>query len=183
MFGDACGQSTDCISKTDNRPFRCQHRSNDAGTHRELSSRARQGRRERRYLALLEAPPLPQTRAFVLNNIQNGNPFFVALAGDEVVGWCDVRRLPFPVHAHRGAFGIGILAEYRGHGLGRTLLGVTLKTAFEAGIVRIEGDVYVDNEQAIAPYDAMGFAREGIIRNAVRVDGEYRDSIMMAIRQ
>ena len=39
--------------------------------------------RERKFLTLLEALPLPQTREFVLNNIQSGNPQFVALERDE----------------------------------------------------------------------------------------------------
>jgi hypothetical protein len=63
--------------------------------------------RERKFLTLLEALPLPQTREFVLNNIQSGNPQFVALAKGEVVGWCDIRRHFFPAHAHRGTLGMG----------------------------------------------------------------------------
>lgn len=42
--------------------------------------------RERRYLAFLEAPPIEQTRKFVLNVIEQGYPQFVAVAAGEVVG-------------------------------------------------------------------------------------------------
>jgi hypothetical protein len=76
--------------------------------------------RERKFLTLLEALPLPQTREFVLNNIQSGNPQFVALAKGEVVGWCDIRQHFFPAHAHRGTLGMGIVRAYRGCGLGTT---------------------------------------------------------------
>jgi hypothetical protein len=61
--------------------------------------------RERKYLVLLEAPPLPQIREFVLNIIRNRDPQLVALADGEVVGWCDIRRQFFPAHAHRGTLG------------------------------------------------------------------------------
>ena len=37
--------------------------------------------RERRYLAFLEAPPLEETRAYVLNNIAKGYPQLVVLSG------------------------------------------------------------------------------------------------------
>src|SRR5712672_4563110 len=46
--------------------------------------------RERRYLALLEAPPPEQERAFVKRNVEHGYPQIVALMGDRVVGWCNV---------------------------------------------------------------------------------------------
>ncbi len=145
--------------------------------HRALDTVAR----ERKYLTLLEAPPLAQTREFVLNNVKCGNPQFVALAEGEVVGWCDVRRHFFPAHAHRGTLGLGIIPAYRGRGLGARLLNVTLETAFDAGFVRIEFDVHADNVRAIALYDSVGLVREGIIRDAVCVDGEYRDAITMAL--
>jgi RimJ/RimL family protein N-acetyltransferase len=145
--------------------------------HRALDAVAR----ERKYLTLLEAPALPQTREFVLNNIQSGNPQFVALAEGEVVGWCDVRRHFFPAHAHRGTLGMGIIPAYRGRGLGIRLLNATLERAFDAGFVRIEFDAHADNVRAIALYDKLGFVREGIVRDAVFVDGEYRDAITMAL--
>ena len=46
--------------------------------------------RERRHLALLEAPAAAQVRRFVLGNIKSGHAQFVALDGEQLVGWCDV---------------------------------------------------------------------------------------------
>jgi RimJ/RimL family protein N-acetyltransferase len=137
--------------------------------------------RERKYLALLEAPPLPQIREFVLNIIKNGDPQFVALADGEVVGWCDIRRHFFATHAHRGTLGMGIVPAYRGRGLGLRLIKTTLEQARNTGFVRIELDVHADNARAIALYDKVGFVREGVVRAAAFIDGEYRDAIAMAI--
>src|SRR5260370_1332301 len=114
------------------------------------------GARERKFLTLLEALPLPQTREFVLNNIQSGNPQFVALAKGEVVGWCDIRRHFFPAHAHRGTLGMGIVRAYRGCGLGTRLINATLEAAFGAGFVRVELDVHADNARAISLYGRVG---------------------------
>ena len=47
--------------------------------------------RERRWLAMLEAPPLEELRKHVLGNISGGVPHFVALADARVVGWCCAR--------------------------------------------------------------------------------------------
>ena len=69
--------------------------------------------REKRYLAFLEAPPLEETTAWVRADVRRGFPHFVALVGDQVVGWCDISPIPRLVHAHCGVLGIGLLADYR----------------------------------------------------------------------
>jgi hypothetical protein len=49
--------------------------------------------RERRYLGMLEAPPLDAWRAFVTSVLERGGVCLVALdAAGEVVGWCDIQR-------------------------------------------------------------------------------------------
>jgi RimJ/RimL family protein N-acetyltransferase len=137
--------------------------------------------RERRYLLLLEAPPPEATREFVLGSLASGNPHFVALADGKVVGWCDIRRQPFASVAHRGALGMGIVPPYRGRGIGTRLLAATMRKAREAGFARVEFEVRADNARAIALYEKFGFAREGVVRRAVFVDGDYVDAIAMAM--
>jgi RimJ/RimL family protein N-acetyltransferase len=137
--------------------------------------------RERRYLTFLAAPPLEETRGFVLGMIKNGDPQVVALEDGTVVGWCDIRRHFFPSHAHGGSLGMGILPGYRGRGLGRRLIEAALQAAREAGLVRVELSVHADNDRAIALYEKIGFQREGVARDAVFIDGRYIDTIHMAI--
>jgi RimJ/RimL family protein N-acetyltransferase len=137
--------------------------------------------RERRYLTLLEAFPLPQTRDFVLGLMEKGDPMLVALAKGEVVGWCDIQRHAFPTHAHRGTLGMGVVSGYRGRGIGYRLLDQTLKQAFTTGFVRVELSVRADNLRAASLYEKLGFLREGVLRDAVFVDGEYHDVVAMAM--
>jgi RimJ/RimL family protein N-acetyltransferase len=139
--------------------------------------------RERKYLAFLEPPPLTSAREFVLENIAKGNPQFVAVADDDVVGWCDVVRLSRPIHAHAGVLGMGMLPAYRGRGYGRKLIETTLHAAQLAGFRRVELAVHADNPRAIALYERIGFVREGIKRRATCIDGRFGDAIMMAITE
>jgi RimJ/RimL family protein N-acetyltransferase len=136
--------------------------------------------RERRYIAFLEAPPLSQSREFVLGMIAKGNPMFAAVADDKVVGWCDVARVERPVYAHVGILGMGLLPEYRGKGHGTKLITAALADAHRVGISRVELAVHADNARAIALYERVGFVREGVKRDAVCVDGRFMDSILMA---
>ena len=94
--------------------------------------------REHKYLAFLEGPPLEMARSFVLENIQGNWPHFVALVEGKVVGWCDITSLHRHAFAHSGSLGIGVLAPYRGQGIGVALIRAALNKAKEIGLTRIE---------------------------------------------
>ncbi len=94
--------------------------------------------RERKYLRTLDAHPLERVRTFVLDNIANGYPQFVATTNGEVVGWCDIVPMSLSTEAHAGTLGMGLLPEFRGVGHGRQLLLDTLEAAQHCGLKRIE---------------------------------------------
>ena len=57
----------------------------------------------------------------------------------------------------------------------------TLEAAKAFGFHRVELTVREGNANAIALYKEIGFAKEGVRRDAVRVDGVYEDLILMAV--
>jgi RimJ/RimL family protein N-acetyltransferase len=120
--------------------------------------------RERKYLSFLDAPSLEMTRAFVMENLQEDWPHFIAVIENKVVGWCDITSLNRPILAHAGELGIGVLAAYRAKGL-----------------TRIELTVREYNQPAIALYKKIGFQQEGLHRNAVRIDHVYENYLSMAL--
>jgi RimJ/RimL family protein N-acetyltransferase len=137
--------------------------------------------RERRHLAMLEAPSFARTRRFVLDSLKSGAVHFVAVAGhDEVIGWCDLRPKAQPTLRHSAVLGMGLVAPFRGLGLGSRLLAATLEAAERVGIQRAELVVRSDNAPAIALYRRFGFAVEGTLRDYLRVDGVSHDALQMA---
>jgi RimJ/RimL family protein N-acetyltransferase len=136
--------------------------------------------RERRWLAFLEAPPMHQVRRFVLGNLRAGAAQFVAVDGDQVVGWCDVTPRTHETLRHSGTLGMGLARPYRGMGLGGALLAATLLAALERGLTRIELVVRADNAPAIALYGRHGFELEGRLRRYLVVDGQAYDALQMA---
>ena len=74
-----------------------------------------------------------------------------------------------------------MLKAYRGQGIGPALLRAAIEEGRTAGLTRIELDVREDNKTAIALYERMGFQREGVKRNAMRVDGVYYNLVSMAL--
>lgn len=136
---------------------------------------------ERLYLLSLEGFTLESSRLFVHGNQAKGMPHFVALDNGNVVGWCDVRSKGFPILAHSGELGIGVIKSHRGLGIGEKLMRMTLNAAKEKGLTRVELTVRENNTNAIALYKKVGFEVEGVLRNAICIDGVYTNHIAMAI--
>lgn len=137
--------------------------------------------RERRFLSSLEAPPVERTEAFVNSNIENGNPHFVALLGDQVVGWCDIYRESHPWARHAGTLGMGVVAAHRGRGIGRRLIEAALQAAQSAKFHRVELEVFGNNAAAIALYERVGFTHEGRRRDAYKLPDGYCDVLVMSV--
>jgi RimJ/RimL family protein N-acetyltransferase len=117
----------------------------------------------------------------VLGNIKRGHPQFVAVSAGGVVGWCDVTPLDRPIQAHRGVFGVGLLPQFRGQGIGTKLIRSALAAARAFGLHRVELTVREPNSGAIGLYKKAGFEIEGIQRDAVLVDGVYENVVCMAM--
>jgi L-amino acid N-acyltransferase YncA len=136
--------------------------------------------RERKHLALLQAPPIEQVRAFVKRNIENRYPQIVAIAEDKVVGWCNVPPASRAVSAHVGDLFMGLLPGWRGRGLGGRLLREGIQAADAFGFQRIELGVFATNTAAASLYRKVGFIEEGTKRKAILMDGVFHDEIIMA---
>ena len=147
-----------------------------AGFHAVVDSVAR----ERRYLAMLEAPSFTRTRRFVLESLRIGAVHVVAVTNGEVLGWCDLRPKAAATLRHSAVLGMGVVTACRGQGIGSRMLASTLELAGARGIRRAELSVRSDNAPAIALYRRFGFVEEGTCRNYICVDGVDYDALLMA---
>lgn len=137
--------------------------------------------REGLYLSTSCSPHLEQSRTFVNRLLADGMPMTVALIpGLQVIGWCDIYRLPFHGQTHVGRLGMGIRADFREQGIGTLLIERILRKALLAGLERIELDVFSSNTRAMNLYDKFGFEIEGTRRRARKINGDYEDVIIMA---
>ena len=136
--------------------------------------------RERRWLALLEAPPIAMSRAFVREVRDAGGVHLVALdRSGAVIGWCDIARDRRESFRHCGRLGMGLLPEWRERGIGRRLAETALADAAALGLERVELSVFASNVRALALYESLGFEREGVRRRGRKLDGAYEDDILM----
>ncbi len=97
------------------------------------------------------------------------------IAGIEAIGAKDKVR-------HRAEFGISVLREYWGLGLGRALTEACIQCARDAGYVQLELNVVAENNRALTLYRNLGFEEFG--RNPrgfkSRING-YQELIYMML--
>ena len=72
--------------------------------------------------------------------------------------------------------------EHRGKGYGTEAMTQMLRYGFEAlKLHRIHLGVYPFNPRAIHVYEKLGFKRDGVERDALYVDGEFHNMILMSM--
>lgn len=103
-------------------------------------------------------------------------------ASPHVAGHLELRGGRIKAEFHRAVLAIGLLAPYRGQGLGRRLLDTAIAWAEdEAGLSYLDLGVFVGNDRARKLYERVGFVVQGIRRDAFRVDGIVIDDIPMTL--
>lgn len=86
----------------------------------------------------------------------------IAFVDGKVVGTAGIEAVGTKYKVrHRAEFGISVLKEYWGLGIGRALMEVCIKCAKEAGYAQLELTVVAENTRAIALYQKAGFVEYG----------------------
>ena len=108
----------------------------------------------------------------------------LAIVDGKVVGTAGIDAIGTKYKVqHRAEFGIGILREYWGLGLGKALTRACIQCAKDGGYVQLELNVVAENKAAVALYRDVGFEEFG--RNPrgfrSRADG-FQEVIYMLLR-
>jgi len=140
-----------------------------------------------RELVLLNAPYRPVDSSHHrswLESIQHRDDAVLFAIRDKtgrLVGTCQLQhRNPVSRNAEL-QIRIGDTAD-RGRGYGTSAVRKLLRFAFDDwNLHRVQLFVIEGNEAALRTYEKCGFKREGILREAVHIDGRYRDLIVMGV--
>jgi ribosomal protein S18 acetylase RimI-like enzyme len=108
--------------------------------------------------------------------------FFLARVREETVGWLYVERPELEKLAHTAELTLGVLPEYRGHGIGSRLLERGLDWAADRGCARLYTSLPATNEGAIRFLRRNGWREEARRAEHYRIDGEPVDEVMLAVR-
>jgi len=106
----------------------------------------------------------------------------VAEVNGKVVGNLNFSGGPRHRTAHSGEFGISVLKEYWGNGIGEELIKYLINWSKNSGIIRkIDLRTRTDNTRSIHLYEKLGFLKEGIVKRDFSINGEFYDSFLMGL--
>ena len=101
--------------------------------------------------------------------------------GDRLIGVCQLHSIS-PVHRNAELqIRIGD-ARSRGRGYGSEAVRLLLDFAFhDLNLHRVFLHVFSTNKAALKTYEATGFSKEGVFRDAAFVNGRYVDVVVMGV--
>ena len=82
--------------------------------------------------------------------------------------------------AHKVEFGVGVLKDFWGYGIGTNLLKESIQWADANDIKKITLNVLETNEKAIMLYEKLGFEQESVLKNdKLLSDGNFYHTVVM----
>lgn len=121
----------------------------------------------------------PEVYAERLADEQN-HTFGAFAAGGQLAGVTVLRRESREKSRHKDSiFSVYVRPEFRGQGVGRALMEAALARARERGLRQVTLGVNAASEAAVRVYEACGFERYGLERDALKLGEQFYDMIYM----
>jgi len=124
---------------------------------------------------------IPGFEKLIETDTQNKrNLFLVALVQNRIVGFSRCEGNPLKRFSHKVEFGVCVLKDYWGLGIGTNLLRESVAWADSNGIKKVTLNVLEKNKKAINLYKNFGFKTEGILKyDKILSDGQYYNTVVM----
>jgi phosphinothricin acetyltransferase len=107
----------------------------------------------------------------------------VAVENSAVVGWAALSPTSSrDCYAGVVEHSVYVAAEARGRGVGRALLETLVASADAAGLWTIQTSVFPENEASLRLHAAVGFRVVGRRERIARLDGVWRDTLLLERR-
>ena len=106
--------------------------------------------------------------------------FFVATVAGDVVGWVHLERPETAKLSHTAELTVGVLAQYRGQGVGSRLLERGTEWAAGQGCEKLYNSVPSTNEGAIDFLEAHDWETEAVREDHYKLGDAYADEVMLA---
>ena len=108
------------------------------------------------------------------------HPIVVAERDGEVVAFSDTSSYRArECYAGVAEFNVYVARSHRGMGVGREVMEAIIAAATEAGFWKILSRVFVDNTASRTLLARVGFREVGIYRRHARLEGEWRDVVIV----
>jgi phosphinothricin acetyltransferase len=125
----------------------------------------------------------PRSAEDVAAWLEAGYPLVVGEDGGEVVAWASAP----PYRAHRPAyagvadFSIYVSRSARGRGAGRATLAALIAEAEARGHWKLVSRIFPENEASLRLCRSLGFREVGVYRWHAKLDGVWRDVVIVEL--
>jgi phosphinothricin acetyltransferase len=126
----------------------------------------------------------PRSVDDVLGWFEAGYPLVVGEnEAGEVVAWASAPpyRAHRPAYAGVGDFSIYVARAARGRGAGRATLAALIEEAEDRGYWKLVSRVFPENEASLSLCRSLGFREVGVYRRHGKLDGEWRDVVIVEL--
>lgn len=113
--------------------------------------------------------------------LARGIPVIVVESGSRVVAWAAAHpyRPDRPVYAGVAEFSVYVERRARGSGAGRTAMESLIEACRDRGYWKLLARVFPENRASLALCRALGFREVGVYRRHARLDGQWRDCVIV----
>jgi len=124
-----------------------------------------------------------EQKSMIENSAKLDNRLMIfAIVDGKIAGGLNFRSSDRPRVKHTGEFGISVLKDYWGLGIGTHLISYLIEWAKVSKIIRkINLGVRSDNRRAIELYSRLGFVEEGVITRKFLIGNQFYDAMYMGI--
>lgn len=152
-------------------------RAAEAGDAAAIAAIHNEGVAERVATFRVEPRPIQDVAAAVAS----GRPMLVAERSGTIVGWAGVGPYDDPSewYAGVGEATVYVARESRGQRVGLTLLAGLERAAVAAGLHKLIAKIFATNEISLTLFERSGYARVGTHRRHGRLDGEWKDVVVL----
>jgi L-amino acid N-acyltransferase YncA len=107
----------------------------------------------------------------------------VAVEGDDVVGWAALSPTSSrDCYSGVAEHSIYVAESARGRGIGRALLEALVASGDASGIWTIQTSIFPENPASLALHERCGFRVIGLRERIAKLDGEWRDTLLLERR-
>ena len=116
------------------------------------------------------------------HNSTDNQLLIVGLINQQIVAVSNVHSTYKRRGRHMGELGISIAKAHWSKGIATAIMNYILRWAQQNEIIeKLTLEVLDSNVKAIALYEKLGFTKEGLLKKASIVDGEYHDLLRMSL--
>ncbi len=131
-----------------------------------------------------DSMPSKEDEQRLIDKVNESDSSLILLAEieDQIIAWADIIQPRFVRQQHMAVLGISIRNRWHGRGLGGLMSRELIDWArSHPGLDLLTLSVFADNNRAIGLYRKVGFQHDGLLPRRAKVNGKYRDMVVMSL--